>query len=57
MYSGVNVSSFQKSITMQTLTKEGLKLLGPIVEELATAEGLQAHKNAVSIRLKDLENE
>ncbi len=55
MYSGVNLSSFQKSITMQTLTKEGIKNIGPTVETLAELEGLQAHKNAVSIRLKDLE--
>ncbi|MBO6792664.1 MAG: histidinol dehydrogenase [Balneolaceae bacterium] len=57
MYSGVNLSSFQKSITMQTLTAEGLKALGPTVEKLAAAEGLDAHKNAVTLRLRDLENE
>lgn len=57
MYSGVNLASFQKSITMQTLSPVGLKRLGPTVEKLAEAEGLDAHKNAVSIRLKDLENE
>ncbi len=55
MYSGVNLASFQKSITMQTLTEEGIKNIGPTVETLADLEGLQAHKNAVSIRLKDLE--
>ena len=54
MYSGVNLSSFQKSITMQSLTSEGLKNIGPTVEVLAELEGLQAHKNAVTIRLKDL---
>lgn len=57
MYSGVNLASFQKSITIQTLTKEGLRKLGPAVEKLAAAEGLDAHKNAVTLRLKDLENE
>ncbi len=57
MYSGVNLSSFQKSITMQTLTAQGLKSLGPAVEILAEAEGLDAHKNAVTLRLRDLENE
>ncbi|MCR9132506.1 MAG: histidinol dehydrogenase [bacterium] len=56
MYSGVNLASFQKSITMQTLTAEGLQLLGPAVEKLAEAEGLDAHKNAVTLRLKDLNN-
>ncbi|MBO6523748.1 MAG: histidinol dehydrogenase [Balneolaceae bacterium] len=55
MYSGVNLSSFQKSITMQTLTEQGIKNIGPTVEVLAELEGLQAHKNAVRIRLKDLE--
>lgn len=54
MYSGVNLTSFQKSVTMQTLTEEGIKSIGQTVEILAEIEGLQAHKNAVSIRLKDL---
>ncbi|MEO1023190.1 MAG: histidinol dehydrogenase [Bacteroidota bacterium] len=54
MYSGVSLSSFQKTITFQELTTEGLKALGPHVEKLAEAEGLFAHKNAVTIRLKDL---
>ncbi len=54
MYSGVNLSSFQKSVTMQTLTEEGIRNIGPTVETLAELEGLQAHKNAVSIRLRDL---
>ncbi len=57
MYSGVNVSSFQKSITMQSLTKEGLMNIGPTVEKLAGIEKLDAHKNAVSIRLEELNNE
>lgn len=54
MYSGVHLTSFQKSITMQSVTRNGLKLLGSTVEKLAAIEGLEAHKNAVSIRLKDL---
>ena len=54
MYSGVNLSSYQKSITMQTLTEEGLRNIGKTVETLAEVEELQAHKNAVSIRLKAL---
>ncbi|MFY0685055.1 MAG: histidinol dehydrogenase [Balneola sp.] len=57
MYSGVNLSSYQKSITMQSLSQEGLKNIGPTVEILAELEELQAHKNAVSIRLKSLEEE
>ncbi|WP_417558299.1 histidinol dehydrogenase [Mesoflavibacter zeaxanthinifaciens] len=53
-YSGVNLDSFTKSITFQNITKEGLKNIGNTIELMAEAEGLQAHKNAVSIRLKDL---
>jgi histidinol dehydrogenase len=56
-YSGVNLDSFRKAITFQKITKEGIQLLGETVELMAAAEGLQAHKNAVSIRLKALENE
>lgn len=54
MYSGVNLAAFQKSVTMQLLTEEGLKNIGPAVEKLAEIEELQAHKNAVSLRLKDI---
>ena len=54
MYSGVSLSSFQKFITMQKISKEGLKNLGPTVETLAELEGLEAHKKAVSLRLKKL---
>ncbi|WP_418509929.1 histidinol dehydrogenase [Corallibacter sp.] len=53
-YSGVNLDSFTKSITFQKITSEGLKNIGNTIELMAEAEGLQAHKNAVSIRLKDL---
>ena len=53
-YSGVNLDSFLKSITFQEISKEGIKAIGKSVELMAAAEGLQAHKNAVSIRLKDL---
>jgi histidinol dehydrogenase len=52
VYSGVSVDSFVKKITIQQLTKEGLKNIGATVMEMATAEGLDAHKNAVAIRLK-----
>jgi histidinol dehydrogenase len=57
MYSGVNLSSYLKSVTMQTLTEEGIKNIGPAVETLAELEGLQAHKNAVTLRLKELNND
>jgi len=57
-YSGLNLDSFMKSITFQKITKKGLKKLGPAVELMAAAEGLQAHKNAVTIRLNEIfENE
>lgn len=49
-YSGVSVASFQKSITFQRLTVDGIENLGPTVETMAAAEGLDAHKNAVAIR-------
>lgn len=51
-YSGVSVDSFVKKITFQRLTREGLKALAPAIEAMAAAEGLDAHKNAVSIRIK-----
>ncbi|TRO66376.1 histidinol dehydrogenase [Christiangramia sabulilitoris] len=53
-YSGVNLDSFMKTITFQKITEEGIREIGPSIELLAEAEGLQAHKNAVSLRLKDL---
>jgi len=53
-YSGVNLDSFLKSMTFQKITEIGLKNIGKTIELMADAEGLQAHKNAVSIRLKDL---
>lgn len=53
-YSGVNLDSFLKSITFQKISKEGLLNIGETIELMAEAEGLQAHKNAVSLRLKDL---
>jgi len=53
-YSGVNLDSFLKSMTFQKITEEGLLNIGKTIELMAEAEGLQAHKNAVSIRLKDL---
>ncbi len=55
MYSGVSLHSFQKFITMQKISEEGLKNLGPAVETLADLEGLDAHRNAVRLRLKKLE--
>ena len=53
-YSGVNLDSFTKSITFQKISKEGIQNIGNSIEVMAEAEGLQAHKNAVTIRLNDL---
>jgi histidinol dehydrogenase len=55
-YSGVSVDSFVKKITYQKLTQHGLQNIGKIVELMAEAEGLDAHKNAVSIRMKTIKN-
>lgn len=56
-YSGVSLDSFVKKITFQELTKEGIKNIGNAIEIMAEAEGLQAHKNAVSVRLKEINND
>jgi histidinol dehydrogenase len=55
-YSGVSLDSFVKKITYQQLTKEGLNNIGHAVELMAAAEGLDAHKNAVTIRLNEVKN-
>jgi histidinol dehydrogenase len=53
-YSGVNLDSFMKAMTFQKITEEGIQNVGPSIEIMADAEGLQAHKNAVSLRLNAL---
>ncbi len=53
-YSGVSLDSFVKKITYQELSKEGLQHIGPTVEIMAKSEQLEAHSNAVSLRLKRL---
>jgi len=50
-FSGVNTQSFQKHITSQEITLDGLKDLGPVVVTLADCEGLEAHANAVRVRM------
>ena len=50
-YSGVSVDSFVKKITFQHITKPGIENLGPAVEVLASLEGLEAHRNAITVRL------
>ena len=54
MYGGVSLDTFVKYITMQKLTPEGIKNVGPSVEIMATVEDLGAHRNAVTVRLADL---
>jgi histidinol dehydrogenase len=56
-YSGVNLDSFYKAITYQKITENGIKNIGKSIEVMANAEGLQAHKNAVTLRLNYLESE
>ncbi|MGB5363209.1 MAG: histidinol dehydrogenase, partial [Aureibaculum sp.] len=53
-YSGVNLDSFLKSITFQKISKDGIKNIGNAIELMAEAEGLLAHKNAVTLRLNSL---
>lgn len=53
-YSGVNLDSFMKSMTFQKITKVGIQNIGNAIELMAEAEGLQAHKNAVTLRLNSL---
>ncbi len=56
-YSGVNLDAFVKKITFQKITKEGIQNIGNSIELMAEAEGLSAHKNAVTLRLESLKNE
>lgn len=51
-YSGVNLESFLKAMTFQKISNEGIQNIGKAIETMAEAEGLQAHKNAVTLRLK-----
>ncbi|MDE5424130.1 histidinol dehydrogenase [Ancylomarina sp. DW003] len=53
-YSGVGLGSFMKSITFQKITQKGLQNLGPSIEIMAEAEQLEAHKNAVTVRLNQI---
>ncbi len=53
-YSGVNLDSFMKSMTFQKISEKGIQGIGSAIELMAEAEGLQAHKNAVTLRLKSL---
>jgi histidinol dehydrogenase len=55
-FSGVNLDSFMKKITFQEITPEGILNLGPTIETMAAAELLDAHKNAVTLRLNEIKN-
>jgi histidinol dehydrogenase len=55
-YSGVSTESFLKKISFQEINLEGIKNLGPTIELMAEAESLHGHKNAVSVRLKNVQN-
>jgi histidinol dehydrogenase len=55
-YSGVNLDSFMKSMTFQKISESGIQSIGKAIEIMAEKEGLQAHKNAVTLRLKAIEN-
>ncbi|AWH75335.1 histidinol dehydrogenase [Dokdonia sp. Dokd-P16] len=54
-YSGVNLDSFMKSMTFQKISPKGIQNIGPAIELMAAAEGLDAHRNAVTLRLKKLQ--
>lgn len=56
-YSSLGLADFERRMTIQEVTSEGLRLLGPTIEKLAAAEKLDAHKRAASIRLEALRNE
>lgn len=55
-YSGVNLDSFNKAITYQKITQEGIQHIGKAVELMAEAEGLKAHKNAMTLRRNEVKN-
>jgi histidinol dehydrogenase len=55
-YSGVSVDSFLKTITFQKISEKGIQNIGKTIEAMALAEGLEAHKNAVTIRLKSIKD-
>ncbi len=55
-YSGVSLDSFVKKVTFQKLSAEGIQNIGPSIETMASAEQLDAHRNAVTVRLKKLQN-
>lgn len=55
-YAGVSLDSFIRKVTFQKITKEGLQAIGPVIEVMAAAEMLDAHKNAVTVRLNAIDS-
>ena len=55
-YSGVNLDSYQRKVTFQHLTEDGVRNIGRAVELMAEAEQLDAHKNAMSVRIRSIDN-
>ena len=55
-YSGVSLDSFIRKITFQEILPAGIKAIGPAIEEMAANELLDAHKNAITVRLKAIQN-
>jgi histidinol dehydrogenase len=55
-YSGVNLDSYCRKVTFQHLSEEGIRQIGRAVELMAEAEQLDAHKNAMTVRLRAIEN-
>lgn len=53
-YSGVNLDSYIRKVTFQHITPEGVRAIGPAVERMAAGEGLDAHKNAMTLRIKEV---
>ena len=55
-YSGVNLDSYNRKVTFQHLTEEGIRSIGHAVEVMAENEQLDAHKNAMTLRVRAIEN-
>lgn len=55
-YNGVNLDSYMRKVTFQHLTQDGLRAIGPVIEVMAQNEQLDAHKNAVTVRLASMNN-
>ena len=53
--SGVNLDSFIRKVTFQHITPAGVRAIGPAVERMAAGEGLDAHKNAMTLRMKEVQ--